>query len=121
VSETVHYKGKLIKLDRLNHTETLEEHAKRLWGDKGLDDYYDSYVEALGDISIEGSYQSRYIIRENKIYEVKDFKNIDYDRDIFNLEKINGNDFKFEVMYYNGGCGFNEAIDYAFEGLKDGS
>lgn len=117
MSETVHYKGKLIKLDRLNHTETLEEHAKRLYG-KELDEYYDDFVEAIGDVMIDGAYQPRYIVRDQIIYEVKDFQDVDSDSDLFNARKINGNDLEFEVMYYNGGCSFNEALDYAMKNIK---
>ena len=118
MSETVRYTGKLVRLHRLNHLETLEEQCKRLYG-KELDKCYDDYQEALQDVRVDNSSQQSYIIHGDDVYKVKEFKDKEIEEDSFELKRINGNDFEFEVMYYNGGCGFSEALDYAFENLKD--
>lgn len=46
MSETVHYKGKLTEVKRLDN-ETIEEQCKRLMEYKELPSYYDNYQEML--------------------------------------------------------------------------
>ena len=40
------------------------------------------------------------------------------DEDIFNAHDNGDGTIGYEVMYYNGGCSFNEAIEYALEDMK---
>lgn len=112
MSETVHYRGKLIYQEKNSPTDTLEEQCKRVMnGEKK--DYYDTFQEALTD-----TYYREYVIQDDKLYKVTDFSDIEEYEDIFRAKKINGQDFEFEVKYYNGGCGFEEAIDYALKDVK---
>ncbi len=90
MSETVHYKGKLTPTGK-----TLAEF------DPNAVDIYDHYYDA---VEIDGM-----------VYAVEK-TDIDPDYDIFNSTKNEDGTIDFEVKYYNGGCGFNEAID---EALKD--
>ena len=89
MSETVHYKGKLIPTGK-----TLKEFAPE------SDDIYDHYYEA---IEIDGM-----------VYTVEK-KDIEPYEDIFRSTKNEDGSIDFEVKYYNGGCGFNEAIDTALD------
>lgn len=113
MSETRHYTGRLIKLDRISPTETLEEQCKRI-SDKPLSNWADSYVEQLTD---DGGYED-YIIIDGTLYQTKELTEKDADEDIFEARKINGNDFEFEVRYYDGGCSFPEAIEEAMKKFK---
>ena len=89
MSETVHYKGKLTPTGK-----TLSEF------DPEADDIYDHYQDA---VEIEGL-----------VYTVEK-ESIDPDDSFFRSTKNEDGSIDFEIRYYNGGCGFNEAIDYALE------
>ena len=65
MSETVHYRGTLTVVDRLDN-ETLEEQCKRLWGKDELGGYYDSYEEGLMDEDWE-----KYIVNNGILYSVE--------------------------------------------------
>lgn len=112
MSETVHYKGKLKKVERINN-EILEDQCKRLLNNIELDSFYDSYAEMLID-----EYYDRYIIHNKELYAIEEKEYIDPDCDVFNSQKINDEVIQFEVKYYNGGCGFSEAIGYALKNMK---
>lgn len=108
MSETVHYRGVLTEVERLEN-ETLEDQCKRMLKNKTMSWSYDSYREMLQD-----EFYDKYIIHNDKIYSI-DRKTIDVDEDIFHASKnINGT-IDFEVKYYNGGCGFSEAIAEALK------
>lgn len=112
MSEVQHQSGKLVRLDRkLN--ETLEEQCKRVLEVTELDKYCSSYREQL-----QQTHYEEFIIHNDTLYQVKDLVKHDPDEDLFKIKKINGSDFEFEVKYYNGGCGLEEAIESAFEELE---
>ena len=112
MSETRHFTGKLVYLEKNSPTETLEEQCKRI-SNKPLYNWADSYAEQLLD---DGDYE-KYIIIGDRLYETKDVDEKDADDNIFEARKINGKDFEFEVRYYDGGCSFPEAIEEALKGV----
>lgn len=89
MSETVHYKGKLTPTG-----QTLKEF------DSTADDILDHYYKA---VEINGM-----------VYTVEKTEVDQYD-DIFKSSNNDDGTIDFEVKYYNGGCGFNEAIDMALD------
>lgn len=96
MSETVHYKGKLTPTGK-----TLQEI------DPDAGNIYD-----LG--------YKEYVVIDGAIYKA-DYREIDDYDDILNASKNEDGTYDFEVKYYNGGCGFNEAIDIAIDRLtKEG-
>ena len=94
MSQTDHYKGRLIPTGK-NLEEFLED--KEMPGYYGKDDQ-----EACLEYFYNEFYDEKIIIK-GMIYDIEK-KSFCYD-DIFSAVK---NDF--EVKYYNGGCGFQEAI-----------
>ena len=42
----------------------------------------------------------------------------DIDSDIFNAHDNNDGTIDYEVLYYNGGCSFDEAVEYAIDNMK---
>lgn len=110
MSETVHYKGTLTKVERFEN-ETLEEHCKRLLEINELPEYYETYEEVFND-----RLYKRYIIYDNNIYSV--YKKEIGSENMFNANINQNGEIEFEVMYYNGGCGFTDAINYAMENIK---
>ena len=109
MSETVHYRGILTVVERLDN-ETIEEQCKRLWGEDELGSY-DSYEEGLLDENWE-----KYITNNGILYQVE--KKEVGDDDTFIVTEGKDGILNFEVSYYNGGCSFDEAMGYAFENKK---
>jgi CRISPR/Cas system-associated protein Cas10 (large subunit of type III CRISPR-Cas system) len=89
MSETVHYKGKLIPTGK-----TLKEF------DPNAHDISDHCEKA---VDIDGL-----------VYEVQK-EYIDPYSDIFKSSKNDDGTIDFEIKYYNGACCFYEAIDYALK------
>ncbi len=110
MSEMVHYKGKLHKIEKVNN-ETLEEQCKRVLDIDELPKYYNTYEEKLLCESEE------YITYNGALYSATK-ENIDLDSDIFLSSEDKNGIINFEVKYYNGGCGFREAIEYALKNKK---
>jgi hypothetical protein len=111
LSETVHYKGVLKKVEK-QEGEQLEEQCKRLLEDKELPSYFDSYQEWLLD-----QFYQEIIIQNGVVYRVEK-EDVDPYGDIFNASLQSNGEIEFEVRYYNGGCGFDEAIEEAMENIK---
>lgn len=115
MSEMVHYSGKLEAVDTIS-SETLEEQCKRILAKHNyfeLDSYCDSWSEMLCEELYE-----RYVIVNDTIYEVVEKKHRSIDENIFEARANLDGSIEYEVMYYNGGCSFNEAIEEALENLK---
>ena len=115
MSEMVHYTGKLQLVNKLPN-ETLEEQCKRILAEHNyldLDNYCDSWREMLCEELYE-----RYVIANDTIYEVVEKKHRSIDEDIFEAHSNLDGSIEYEVMYYNGGCSFSEAIEEALENLK---
>lgn len=111
MSETVHYKGVLSPVVKLKG-ESLEEQCKRLLNNKELPSYCESYQEMLTD-----EFYQEYVIYDDIVYQVEK-QEMDDDDDIFITTKGKKGTFNFEVRYYNGGCGFDEAIEEAMKNLS---
>lgn len=115
MSEMVHYTGKIAPVGKLPN-ETLEEQCKRIlekYNYLDLKSYCDSWREMLCDELYE-----RYVIAGGEVYKVVEKNHKDMDSDIFNAHDNYDGTIDYEVMYYNGGCSFNEAIEYALEDMK---
>lgn len=93
MSDTVRYKGKLIKENRFEN-ETLEQHCKRVLGNQELHKGCDSYEEMLREKYYVVKEFGDFIILGEDIYKVKANKQDSYD-DFFE-GKINL--FKMEVF-----------------------
>jgi len=111
-----HYKGILIKVEKLEN-ESLEEQCKRLLEGKIaqeviLPNYYNSYEEMLLD-----EFYEEYYVYNGILYSMYR-ESIDSDGDIFNANEGENGTINFEVRYYNGGCGFNEAIEESIKNIK---
>jgi len=111
-----HYRGTLTKVERLEN-ESLEDQCKRLLEEKMLQEvilpeYYDSYAEMLID-----EFYKEYYTYNGILYSMYR-ESIDSDGDIFNANEGENGTINFEVRYYNGGCGFNEAIEEAIKNIN---
>lgn len=115
MSEMVHYTGKLQLVDKFQN-ETLEEQCERILKEHkylALSKCCDSWREMLCDKLYE-----QYVIADGEVYKVIEKNHRDMDEDIFEAHDNTDGTIDYEVMYYNGGCSFNEAIEYALEDMK---
>lgn len=104
MSETVHYTGKIKKLD----FGDLTEDEIRLVLEKrnfSIPKYRHDMEEIEGLLILNGKY-----------YEEIEKKQLS-DGDIFHAEK-NGDEINFSVQYYNGSCSFVEALEEALDDAK---
>lgn len=114
MSEYVNYKGKL-KLIHKKGNETYGDFCKRValtcpCCDENLPSYYDTWEEYL----IYEFYDYYVVVGEN-VYKIMSKQQIDYNESTFDLTKLQDEEYKYNVRYYNGGCCFSEAIQYAFK------
>lgn len=98
MSETNHYKGKLKPTGK-DVVTYVEGHQ--------IPDYYDDEQEYFDD-ALCGSA----VFYEGQVYEIDRDEYEDCD-DIFEASKNDDGTINFHVKYYNGGCGFSEALEYA--------
>ncbi len=99
MSETEHFRGKLISTGK-----SVDEYMADIELSKWCDTKEEQFIEMSDEaIEIDGT-----------VFEVKRETVNDYD-DIMIVSKNDDGSYDFEVKYYNGGCGFGEAIE---ESLK---
>lgn len=112
MSETEHNKGILTPVAILDDLETT---AKKILADmgEGPKDYYSTFLEQLEDVG-----QERYFIAKNMIYTVENTP-IDPCDDIMMASRGGDGRIYFETKYYNGGCGFNEALETAISNMEE--
>lgn len=115
MSRTVHYTGRLELVEKLKD-ETLEEQCKRilsLYNYTDLHGYCDTWEEMLCDELYE-----KYVIHNEDVYKVVEKRSRNTDYDVFEAIENSDGSISYVVMYYNGGCSFDEAIGYALNKLK---
>ena len=95
MSETEHFKGKLTSTGK-----SVDEYMQ----DVELDKWCDTKQEMFNDMSDEA------IEIDGVVFEVSR-ESVDVLDDIMIASKNEDGSYSFEVKYYNGGCGFSEAIE----------
>jgi len=112
MSEIVHYKGTAEKIC-IGLTES-EEKAKEILSSrsKEVDDYYDSALECL---SQEFYKEFFFHLKTKTLYQLENSGH-EPDEEIIKAE-AKGDAIEYELRYYNGGAGFEECLDEAFDKL----
>lgn len=108
--------GKLRKIDGIGTAESVEEFSKYISNEEheiSLDPYYKNWTEYFQD-----KFYKKYIIYKNEVYEILKNECFDGD-DIFKAHYDEHKNIDFILNYYNGGCGFNEAIEEALGRLNN--
>ena len=108
MSETVMYKGKLKNLN-IAPAEFLKQQGK------DLDSVLQKYATYTSAINFE--FYKKFYATELTVFKVELDTEVDEYSDIFQ-SKQNGKDIDFLLKYYNGGCGFEEALDKAIENME---
>tara|TARA_R110000764_G_scaffold10764_6_gene32846 strand:- start:552 stop:857 length:306 start_codon:yes stop_codon:yes gene_type:complete len=100
MSGTEHFKGKLTPTGK-----TVEQYMDLVDTPSYYDDKTEYFNDEFRDVAIEIDGQVYSIVRNE--YEDSD--------DIFESTKNKDGTIDFQVKYYNGGCGFGEALEYALK------
>lgn len=122
MSETVHYRGRATVIPKQGKETGLQQ-AERICKEKEIDilSYHDDAIEALLDYSDpndRGFKQMYFYNSDTDTWYDLDYKRLDYADDVFIVQETPIKDqYSFELRYYNGGCGFNEALEEGFENL----
>ena len=116
MSETQHFRGKLREVITLPG-ETLEEYAKsemKVRGETELPEYCSNYVKFLTDEE-----WAKYIDINGRLYHIVENKELDADGDICEAKMNSDGTIDYEVRFYNGGCGLDEAIEEAVNKMNE--
>ena len=126
MSEIKHYVGKLKEVfpdiretfEEMCHRILLEENV--IGKDEIVEDYYYSEWSAV----LEENLYDKYIVTVDKDYEkhlfiISEKKKVSDGCDVYNMhENVNG-EYEYEVVYYDGGTNFDDAINFAYYEMKN--
>lgn len=126
MSEIKHYVGKLKEVfpypeetfEEMCHRILLEENV--IGKDEIVEDYYYSEWSAV----LEENLYDKYIVTVDKDYEkhlfiISEKKKVSDGCDVYNMhENVNG-EYEYEVVYYDGGTSFDDAINFAYYEMEN--
>jgi hypothetical protein len=110
MSETVHYRGtaKRVDLQGLTNEEFAQNYLKE--NDYEIKSYYETALECL----IDNFYDDFFFYARNKsLYQITK-EDVDIDDEIITAN-FNGDKINYELRFYNGGAGFDECLEEAFD------
>lgn len=115
MSETKHYIGKIKPLHLWPH-ETLEDQCRKIANDNNYSELPSGY-ESWEELIAYELYDT-YVVVHGKIYEIIEKKDIRYDFNVFHAHSNNDGTISYEVVYYNGGYAFGDAIEEALDNMN---
>lgn len=107
--------GRLCKVDKAE-TESIESWCEKYCQQNGfghLEEFYDTWEECFREMEYD-----KYIITNNNIYRIIEDKEFTDCEDIFEAHQNELGQIEYCLSYYNGGCGFSEAIENALKNMK---
>lgn len=112
MSETVHYIGTATKVF-LPKGETAIDYANRILKgrNKVVADYYEDAIECLTNLFGDEYFYHK---RDKVLYIITKTEH-SQDDEIIKAEKTENGIINYELRYYNGGAGFDECMDEAFD------
>ena len=112
MSETVHYRGTLRLV-----SGDAEDTAKKICEKNRYEKQ--SYQKTWIDCLVDEGY-GKYVKIEGRLYYVSTRHSVEPDEDIMEASTDdNSNSIQYEVRYYNGGCGFSEALEEAVQTMRE--
>ena len=115
MSQVEVHTGRLLKVDRVE-TEPIENWCKEYCQQNGyehLDGFYDTWEECFRETQC-----GKYVIANNNIYRIIEDKEFSDCENIFEAHTNELGQIMYCLSYYNGGCGFSEAIETALENME---
>lgn len=122
MSDYVRFKGKIKKVDIGDLTAT--EYLLKQMSDRDVD-IYNRMSEKFGEVSNYeliyefSSIEDKYAIVNNSLYEILSKTELDCEEDIYEADVDIDDNINFHLMYYNGGCSFDEALEEAIKKLSE--
>jgi hypothetical protein len=113
MSETKHQKGKLVPIAR-ELGETVKSQIKSVLGNDFIEELWhesDTASENANDQIYSNNLEDKYQFINLTLYEIKDFEDLDLDRDIAEISKNEDGSINFEFKYYNGGTCLSELLE----------
>jgi len=119
MSETVHYSGKLKEI-KARDGMTLQETAKHIITKEGVewDGYNLEYHKGDNIYVLCDERYDKFVQLDGRLFEILSKKDHDMYEEIMELEVNEDGTLNYELKYYNGGCGFSEALEYAMDKHK---
>lgn len=116
MSEQVCKTGKLKLVER--YEEELWQQCKRILEKEYNMEFDDTYVpeDYINDF-IDETYLD-YVLLDDNIYKIVELNDLEYDN-IYDLHNNKDGTMNFILRYYEGGESFEEAIEEAYERMKD--
>ena len=102
--------GKMVRIPILGNIENTAKHICQQEGWERLEE--EDWLETLSDRGY-----GMYVVTENCIYFVMEYRELEYG-DIFEAREVKYGGIDFILSYYNGGCGFGEAIENAIRNME---
>lgn len=115
MSGMVAHTGRLVEIEMYDHM-CIESYLEHIFRDeKGIKDMKgcDTWTEYA--MFYEGTYH----VHKDKLYKIKEHRNLMEDDDGLVAKRNKDNDVEFAVLYYNGGWGLDEALDAALDKLEE--
>lgn len=121
MSEMKHYVGKLKEVCP-GSKETFEEMCHRILLEEnvvGTDEIVEDYYYSEWSEVLQENLYDKYIVTVDKNYEkhlfmVSEKKKISDGCDVYNMHKNINGEYEYEVVYYDGGTSFDDAINFAY-------
>lgn len=111
------YDKHIGKISKLN-CDNFEEYAKKYLEDNNIEfesKYYDTYTEQVMDL-----YPPKFVkYSDNEYWIIKEDKEIDdYNFDYALVDKVGENEYKFDVLYWNGGMCLTDKLIECINKIK---
>lgn len=116
MSKTVYFAGTLTKIAN-PEKKSLQERVYSLFTEQDKQDILEKkwdWQEVFLD-----RYGDEYVIIGDDIYKIDIESDESPPKDFFRVQRKPDGSIHFEVQYYNGGCGFHEALENAMEALTN--
>lgn len=109
MSETVHYRGTAIKI-KDDYLTTLGI-ARKILDERQKTEHVEagSEIEYLCEV-----YSNEFFSYGQNLYRLK-YENLDADDEIIKANELSNGSIEFELRFYNGGAGFEECLEEAFD------
>ena len=116
MSETEHYKGTATKIN-IPKDKSLNEVAEEILKESNIKKmgYYNSSIEQLTE---DWSDKDFFHYKTGTLYKLEG-KEIDPDEDIIRAEIKDETTIEYELRFYNGGVGFSECLEEAFDKIEE--
>lgn len=125
MSEMKHYVGKLKEVYP-GSKETFEEMCHRILLEGnvvGTDEIVEDYYYSEWSKVLQENLYDKYIVTVDKNYEkhlfmISEKREVHEGCDVYNMHKNINGEYEYEVIYYDGGTSFDDAINFAYYEMK---